>query len=164
MHERPASYVATEAVRRSLGSVPVSTVQLVLHSGTVPSTFKFAYITPLLKKADLDPADAKSYRPISNLSVISKLLERLVSKQLLMYLKNNGLLPDLQSAYRGHRSTETAVLKVLSDILSALDTGNIAMLTLLDLSAAFDIVDHNTLLLLLLLLPQMSWIRVLPIT
>jgi len=46
-----------------------------LQSGTVPSTFKFAYITPLLKKADLDPADAKSYRPISNLSVISKLLE-----------------------------------------------------------------------------------------
>ena len=89
---------------------------------------------------------------------------RLVSKQLLRYLKDNDLLPDLQLAYRGHHSTETAVLKVLSDILSALDTGNIAMLTLLDLSAAFDIVDHNTLLLLLLLLPQMSWIRVLPIT
>jgi len=80
------------------------------------------------------------------LSVISKLLERLVSKQLLKYLKDNDLLPDLQSAYRGHHSTETAVLKVLSDILSALDTGNIAMLTLLSLSAAFDSVDHNTLL------------------
>ena len=63
-----------------------------LQSGTVPLTFKFAYITPLLKKADLDPADAKSYRPISNLSVISKLLERLVSKQLLRYLKDNDLL------------------------------------------------------------------------
>ena len=71
---------------------------------------------------------------------------RLVSKQLLRYLKDNDLLPDLQLAYRGHHSTETAVLKVLSDILSALDTGNIAMLTLLDLSVAFDSVDHNTLL------------------
>jgi len=80
------------------------------------------------------------------LSVISGLLERLVSKQLLRYLKDNDLLPDLQSAYRRHHSTETAVLKVLSDILWALDTGNIAMLTLLDLSAAFDSVDHNTLL------------------
>ena len=56
------------------------------QSGIVPSTFKFAYITPLLKKADLDPADAKSYRPISNLPVISRLLERLVSKQLQRYL------------------------------------------------------------------------------
>jgi len=81
------------------------------------------------------------------LSAISKLLERLVSKQLLRYLKDNDLLLDLQSAYREHHSTETAVLKVLSDILSALDTGNIAMmLTLLDLSAAFDSVDRNTLL------------------
>jgi len=60
-----------------------------LQSGFVSSTFKFANITPLLKKADLDPADAKSYRPISNLSVISKLLERLVSKQLLRYLEDN---------------------------------------------------------------------------
>ena len=71
------------------------------------------------------------------MSVISKLLERLVSKQLLRYLKDNDLLSNLQSAYRVHHSTETAVLKVLSDILSALDTGNLAMLTLLDLSAAF---------------------------
>jgi len=69
-----------------------------------------------------------------------------VSKQLLRYFKDNDLLPDLQSVYRGHHRTETAVLKVLSDILSALDTGNIAMLTLLNLSAAFHSVDHNTLL------------------
>ena len=98
--------------------------------------------TPLLKKADLDPADPKSFRSISNLSLFSKLLERIVAKQLVKYLKDNGLLPDLQSAYRaaipprqpcsrslylkengilldlqsayraGH-STETAVLKVL---------------------------------------------------
>ena len=60
--------------------------------------------------------------------------------------KYNDLLPDLQSAYRAHHSTETAVLKVLSDILLALDTGDLAVLTLLDLSAAFDSVDHNTLL------------------
>ena len=48
------------------------------------------HITPLLKKADLDPADVKSYRPISNLSVVSKLLERLVSSQLVKYLKAQG--------------------------------------------------------------------------
>jgi hypothetical protein len=117
-----------------------------LENGCVPSTLKSAYITPIIKKAGLDPTDLKSYRPISNLSVVSKLLERLVAKQLLVYLKDNGLLPDLQSAYLTHRSTETAVLKVLSDILMALDSGNLAVLMMLDLSAAFDSVDHSTLL------------------
>jgi hypothetical protein len=117
-----------------------------LEHGIVPSVFKSAYITPLLKKSDLDPEDVKSYRPISNLSVISKLLERIVSKQLVQYLTQNKLLPKFQSAYRANHSTETAVLKVMSDILLALDSGNLAMLTLLDLSAAFDSVDHKTLL------------------
>ena len=117
-----------------------------LGSGSVPSLFKSAYITPLLKKPDLDPADTKSYRPISNLSVLSKLLERLVARQLLDYLTASRLLPDLQSAYRAHHSTETAVLKVLSDIRQAVDSGDLAVLTLLDLSAAFDTVDHDTLL------------------
>ena len=113
-----------------------------LLQGTVPTVFKSAYITPLLKKPDLDPAENKSYRPISNLSVLSKTLERLVARQLLDYL----YAADLQSAYRANHSTETAVLKVLSDILRAVDGGDLAALALLDLSAAFDTVDHETLL------------------
>jgi len=76
----------------------------VLH-GSVPTAFKAAYITPLLKKPDLDPADVQSYRPISNLSVLSKLLERVVARQLLDYLSASKLLPDLQSEYRAHHST-----------------------------------------------------------
>ena len=112
----------------------------------MPSGFKSGYVTPLLKKADLDAADVKSFRPITNLSVVSKLLERLVAQQLTTYLTDNGLLPDLQSAYRAHHSAETAVLKVVGDILLALDSGNLALLSLLDLSAAFDTVDHDTLL------------------
>ena len=55
---------------------------------------KSAYITLRLKKADLDPTDAKSYRPISNLSVLSKLLERLVCELLVTYLRDNGLFPE----------------------------------------------------------------------
>jgi hypothetical protein len=117
-----------------------------LH-GVVPTVFKSAYITPLLKKPDLDPAENKSYRPISNLSVLSKTLERLVARKLLAYLYAADLMPDLQSAYRSHHSTETAVLKVLADILRAVDSGDLAALALLDLSAAFDTVDHQTLLL-----------------
>ena len=88
----------------------------------------------------------KSCRPISNLSLLSKLLERLVSKQLVAYLLENDLFPDLQSPYQSNHSTETAVLKVLSDILLALDSGKLALLSLLDLSAAFESVDHDTLL------------------
>ena len=117
-----------------------------LSVGSVPAIFKAAYITPRLKKADLDMSDVKSYRSISNLPVLSKLLERLVAKQLLSHLDEFKLLPDLQSAYRSYQSTETAVLKVLSDILTAVDNGDLAMLALLDLSAAFDSVDQRILL------------------
>ena len=74
------------------------------------------------------------------------MLERLVAKQLLSHLDEFKLLPDQQSAYRAHHSTETAVLNVLSDILTAVDNGDLAMLALLDLSAAFDSVDQRILL------------------
>jgi hypothetical protein len=93
----------------------------------------------------LDSADVKSYRPISSLSVLSKLLERLVARELLDHLNAWKLLPELQSAYRAY-STETPVLRVLSDILGALDRGDLAVLVLLDLSAVFDTADHATLL------------------
>ena len=97
----------------------------------------------------MDPVDVRSYRPISNLSVVSKLLERLVTRQLLAHLDMSGLLPRLQPAYRSNHSTETAMLKVLSDIILAIDAGDLSALVLLDLSAAFDTVervDHNILL------------------
>jgi len=131
---------------------PVQSNQDILdwgHAGVVGFTwhaFKAAYITPLLKKPNLDPVNVQSYRPIFNLSVLSKLLERLVARQLLDYLSTSKLLPDLQSAYRAHHSTDTAVVKVLTDILKALDVGDLTMLMLLDLSATFDTVDHAILL------------------
>ena len=78
--------------------------------------------------------------------MLSKLLERLVAKQLLLHVDKHKLLPDLQSAYRANHSTDTAVLKVLSDILMAIDKGDLAMLVMLDLSAAFDSVDQSILL------------------
>jgi len=76
-----------------------------LENGCVSSSLKSAYITPNVKKVCLNPTDLKSYCPISNLSAVSKFLERLVTKQLVVYLKDTGLLPDLQSAYLAHCST-----------------------------------------------------------
>ena len=67
-------------------------------------------------------------------------------KPVLTYLEANALLPPTQSAYRRHHCTETAVLKVVSDIRMAIDRGNVAILLLLDMSAAFDTVDHNILI------------------
>ena len=91
---------------------------------------------------------ARTVKTLHNLVIFkaSKLLKHLVTWQLLDYLTAANLLPDLQSAYRAHHSMETAVLKVLSDILRALDSGDLALLTLVNLSAAFDAVHHTTLL------------------
>ena len=105
--------------------------------------FKKAFITPMVKKPGMDTTDISSYRPISNLPVLSKLLERLVVRQHMDYLQSADLLPANQSGFTPGHSTETAVLRVLSDILLAVDHGDVAALILLDLSAAFDTVDYE---------------------
>jgi len=99
-----------------------------------------------LKKPGADQTDVNNYRPISNLTFMSKIVERLVCQQLVSFLEENKLLPNLQSAYRKHHSTETVLLKVVLDILQAADSGQVSLLCLLDLSAAFDTVDHNVLI------------------
>jgi len=76
----------------------------------------------------------------------SYMSERVILRRLLEHLKVNGLFPSVQSAYQKCHSTETAMARVLSDILMALDRGDVAALALLDLSAAFDTVDHCRLL------------------
>ena len=80
------------------------------------------------------------------MSILSKLLERLVVRQLLHFLASANLLPSLQSGFRPGHSTETAILHVTSELLMPVDHGDFAALTLLDLSAAFDTVDHDILL------------------
>jgi hypothetical protein len=117
-----------------------------LANGHYPAGFKHAFVTPIVKKAGLDTSDIGSYRPISNLSVLSKLFERLVARQLWHYLQLYKLLPTLQSGFRPGHSTETAIIHVLSDILAAVDGGKLAALVLLDLSTAFNTVDHKILL------------------
>ena len=117
-----------------------------MGGGNFPASQKIASITPILKKASLDPLDLGNYRPISNLTFLSKLLERAAYEQIVGHMERHHLLPPLQSAYQKHRSTETATIKVMSDIYRAADAGLVTLLGLLDLSAAFDTVDRVILL------------------
>ena len=83
---------------------------------------------------------------MSNLKFLGKTIERLVSRRLAQHVKTYNLLDPFQSAYRPHHSVETAMLRVTNDILQAMDKGMLTALILLDLSAAFDTVDHTLLL------------------
>lgn len=130
----------------SLLDIITSIVNQSLQTGIVPTCFKEAIVAPLLKKHNLDPEDLKNYRPVSNSSFISKILEKVVLAQLKDHLKANNLINKFQSAYREHHSTESALLRIVNDILQSGDEGNITILTLLDLSAAFDTIDHSILL------------------
>ena len=121
-------------------------VNLSLTSGTLPIAFKKAVVKPLIKKPNLDPEVLGNYRPVSNLPYLSKIFERAVANQLQAHLDTNGLHVKFQSAYRRGHSTETALLRILNDLLVMIDGGNNAVLVLLDLSAAFDTLDHTLLL------------------
>ena len=123
-----------------------SLINMSLCSGIVPSDLKTAVVKPLLKKPSLDKNLLKNYRPVSNLPFLSKVLEKVVLSQLLSHLQSNNLCNPLQSAYRTGHSTETVLLRVVNDILAALDEDKVSVLLLLDLSAAFDTIDHQILL------------------
>ena len=88
----------------------------------------------------------KNYCPISNLPFLSKILEKIVLHKLLYHLQENNLSNPFHSAYRAGHSTETVLLRIVNDILSAPDNDNISVLLLLDLSAAFNTIDHQILL------------------
>ena len=121
-------------------------INMSLESGTVLATFKHAVITPLLNKPNLDPDLMNNYRPISNLSFVSKLLERHVAAQLRQHLDNNDLLDIFQSASRPHHCTETALVRMQNDQLNPVDRKKGVLTVLLDMSAAFDTVDHSMLI------------------
>jgi hypothetical protein len=108
----------------------------------LPPSQKQAMVSARLKKPTMDPADLNSYRPISNLSFVSKFVERSVAARFVKHCDQNKLFPVRQSAFRRHHSTETAVLIVHNDIVRAVDKGQSTAMMFLDLSSAFDTVDH----------------------
>ena len=109
----------------------------------IPTSVKTALVTPLIKKPLLDKEVLQNCQPVSNLTFLSKVLERVVTTRLREYLTANCLLKPCQSAYRANHSTETALLRVHSDLLMTVDEGCAAFLVLLDPSAAFDTIDHG---------------------
>ncbi|KAI2645534.1 RNA-directed DNA polymerase from mobile element jockey [Labeo rohita] len=100
-----------------------------LSLGHVPKPFKLAVIKPLIKKPQLDPSELANYRPISNLPFMSKILEKVISVQLCSFLQKNDIYEEFSN-----------------DLLLASDQGCISLLVLLDLSAAFDTIDHDILI------------------
>ena len=114
----------------------------------MPDDLKIASLRPLLKKPNADCEQFSNFRPVSNLKFLSNLVEKSVFVQLNNYLTDtvNGLHERFQSAYKVHHSTETALLTITNDILLSLDMGDNVFLLLLDLSAAFNTVNHSLLL------------------
>ena len=124
----------------------VSIFNSCFKSVTVPQGLKFACVTPILKKPNLNQSQPSSYRPILNVPVLSKILERLILERTRSYLVENDLFLRFQSAYRPFHSTETAITKIHMDISKAADEGRCSLLILLDLSSTFDLVNHNILI------------------
>ena len=127
----------------------IALINLTLKTGYFPNQFKKGVVRPLIKKSNLDPELLASYRPVTNLRFMSKVVERVVFEQIYMYLESNNLRSKYQSAFRCSHSTETALLKVFNDLLCYLDESRSVMYIGLDLSAAFDIIDHQFLFVIL---------------
>ncbi len=117
-----------------------------LLTGIFPTAFKQARVTPLLKKPTLNTSLLENYRPVSLLPFIDKTLERVVFNQVSLFLSQNNKLDAKQSGFRSGHSTETALLSVTEALRIAKADSKSSVLILLDLSAAFDTVNHQILL------------------
>ena len=145
----PLDYIHTHVLKSCadvMSPLICHLANLSFAEGVFPSPFKLAQITPLLKKDGLDDDDLANYRPISNLNTISKVIERLALARLLPHVGASCNFSTLQSAYRKQHSTETALLKILDDLYRIVDDRKAAVLIGLDLSAAFDTIDHDILI------------------
>lgn len=120
-------------------------VNLSLAQGVFPVKWKQAIVRPLLKKTGLELILA-NYRPVSNLPFLSKLIEKSALYRLNEHVNANHLLPKNQSAYRQYHSCESALLRLTNDLLDGMEHQEVIALIAVDLSAAFDTVDHSILL------------------
>jgi len=119
-------------------------INLSLSTGKVPSQLKLARVIPVYKKDD--PTEPGNYRPISLLSIINKILEKVMCKQLTNFLEKQKIIYKYQFGFRKKHSTVQAVIEIVENIIEELDKGNTIAGLYLDLSKAFDCVDHEILL------------------
>ena len=127
------------------GTILQHIVNLCLTTKEFPISCKSSIIIPLIKKPGLDREMLKNYRPVSNLSFLSKVIEKVIYIRILGHILDNNIVDSFQSAYRAGHSCETALLRVYNDIVTTVGKGNGSFLVLLDLSAAFDTIDHDNL-------------------
>ena len=126
--------------------LPVVThiVNLSIQQAAFPVLYKSAKVIPLLKKGD--PLVPKNYRPVAILCIISKVIERAIFLQIVEYMNKNDLFHPNHHGFRAGHSTSTAMLQMYDNWVQAVDKGEMAGVCMLDMSAAFDVVDHELLL------------------
>ena len=144
----PRDPIPAFLLRSSIMCIITSLVFLINVSLSIGSMegLKDSVITPILKKAGLDPESLSNYRPVCSSLYIDKLIQSSVLVQLNDHMSKFALHVSQQSGYKTYHSCETVLLRILNDVLISLDSGVCSVLLLLDLSAAFDTVDHNILL------------------
>lgn len=112
--------------------------------GIFPNCLKTSIVVPIHKKGD--PKDPKNYRPIALVPIFSKIIEKIMLKQLVSYFETNNLICENQFGFRSGRSTTDALIKIVEQIYSSFESRTSAILTALDLSRAFDMISHRILL------------------
>ena len=131
-------------VKREITPVVTHIVNLSLSQQTFPTVWKRAKIIPLHKKdSTLLP---KNYRPVSLLCVLSKVLEKCIFVQLMSYFEEQSILHPYHHGFRARHSTTTALIQMFYTWVYAFEQEEISAVIMLDMSAAFDVVDHNILL------------------
>ena len=132
--------------QQSVCGVLTRIVNASLENGVFSESLKISYVTPVLKKVNLDTEDLANFRPVTNVSFISKIVESVVASQLTEHLEKISYLHVSQSAYRRFYSTETALLRVTSDWRRYLAENNMVCVVSLDVSAAFSTISHSRLM------------------